>query len=662
MVGTESLTNSAPPPPLVFAVQSTESAENVSSAICDPISRLDSDFNEDAGSIHRSGFAPVVVAPPQPPFSVLQPNSWRWNIQKTVANPLMVIVPLFFHVLAGGFGGFPVAQFFVLAVCAELGPPDRSPPQVNFSISVDLPDDDYKACAARADVQTRLASWNQTFALTYEIPAFFLIPLMGLLVDRLGRKTMMAIPIFSSILHSCAVVLVSTFNLSLWYFVAVKFVQGFLGGFALLGIAINGFIADTCPVAQRTQTFLTLEIAMFTAMAIGPVAGGFLYRVEYIVLPQIGLYPIFVSILCTDVMLCLYIVFLLPETLKLPSSAQADGEAEIEVVFSEETPESFFAVAFRNFVDSWRGSLDILTTPGRGSSLKVLALIAAVSSVAMSGYGFMFSNYPAQKFGWDAYDFGVYALCKTVCRLFYLSVGFPIFLKYFVGKRNSIVDKTRAELTLVRYGFFTNLIGLICHGLAREAWVFFPLLLYYTSSNISGPTLRSMLSRSVPASSQGSLFAALELLQSGMGLISQVFMPAIYRFLVRIDMPHIIFFVVASIWAVALLLTAWLKSRELIGVDDRNNSDNDDVAVVEPLLNSDYPDESGSRRDLRVRSRTRLRRTSRASTTSLYSRRASTLLEVSSFAPLDEFDEISNVAARIGQWAESVPHSAIEEE
>jgi hypothetical protein len=81
------------------------------------------------------------------------------------------------------------------------------------------------------------------------------------------------------------------------------------------------------------------------------------------------------------------------------------------------------------------------------------------------------------------------------------------------------------------------------------------------------PTVRALLSRTVPNTSQGKLFAALEMLQSGSSLLSQLIIPVIYRRTVQ-TFPQLICFVVAGIWGTALMLTAYVKSRELVGLTD----------------------------------------------------------------------------------------------
>ncbi|KAJ3075643.1 hypothetical protein HDU98_007327 [Podochytrium sp. JEL0797] len=445
--------------------------------------------------------------------------------------------------------------------------------------SINIPD--YKTCASRPDVQTQTAIWSQLISLASSIPAFLLIPLMGRLVDRWGRKTMLVMFTFTAILDSVSVLAVGNWNLSLWLLVFSNLIQGVMGGYVVLVMAAYAFIADTSTLANRTQTFLALEILTFVSLALGPYFGGLLYR-------KTGLLTVYTFSLVLDVAAVLYFIFLVPESFKPNLRTRRNSTTSLATEGSPTTRDSETGVKslWKHFSKSWKSSLNVLKTPGRGKSLMMLVLISATSSMAAAGYEFTFFYYPAQKFGWDAYDAGFYSMCKSFCRLFYLSLVLPALLKWFATSSN-LVTKTRRELGLIRYAYFIFSFGLICHGLATEGWMFFPLLIFYTGGSMARPTIRGIASRSISESSQGALFAAFELLQNGTSLISELFIPAIYRAFVQMDTPEYMFFVQAGFWAVALWLTVYLKSRELVGIQldvhsEEETQDEEEEAFLPP--------------------------------------------------------------------------------
>ncbi|KAJ3236588.1 hypothetical protein HDU78_004531 [Chytriomyces hyalinus] len=510
----------------------------------------------------------------------------------------LIIPPMLIHVAGASLGGAPMNQFMILAVCQRKPAPPTlhsystgfTHSQSNstitawrfskkFEVSDNLPT--YGECVARSDVQERAALFNQLFSLAYDIPSFILIPLMGRLVDTLGRKTMMALPIAASVLHALSVIIIASTGISLYFLVAVKFVAGFMGGYTLLMMAVYAFIADTTSVGERTQTFLTLDTCVFISFMFGPITGGIIDR-------NFGLLTVFAIIAFLDLLVLAYTIFLLPETLHLGAQTIHQPIPELSSTEGARDPER--VNMWSNFLQSWSGCLDILSTPGRGTSLLILGLMTAVNGLGSAGYSYLFYFYPSQKFGWDAYDFGVYAMVKSLCRMFYLSIVLPLLLRTFVLGQETI-KKTRAELTIIRVGYLLYAVGLICHAFATEGWMFFPLVFIYTSGTIAGPTIRGIVSRAVAPTSQGKLFAALELLQGGTSLFSNLVVPGVYRLLVGIRKPHYMFFVQASFWTVSLGLTMYLKSRELVGIEQQHvaeiQSDNDDV--MEPLIQPAAP-------------------------------------------------------------------------
>ncbi|KAJ3401506.1 hypothetical protein HDU80_005950 [Chytriomyces hyalinus] len=497
-----------------------------------------------------------------------------------IPSPLLVIPPLFLYMFGATLGGSPFTQFVIVRVCESIGDPlgALSPANntsgwahmtSNHSNFLDMPD--YKHCAARSDVQAQAAMWDQFIALANGIPAFLLIPLMGQLVDRLGRKTLMVMPILSAILDAFVVIFVASRGGSLWMVVLSNMVQGFLGGYSLFMMCSYAFIGDTSTTFERTQTFLIVDVFAFIAFSVGPVVGGAIHR-------SFGILQVYLIILFMELSALAYVLLMLPESLKVSSSnrSMASAWARSETENNNNSNNTVYGTFFRKFLKSWMGCLDVLATPGRGSSLLVLALVTATAEMAVAGYTYIFFFYPAQRFGWDAQDVGIYTMIKQICRVFYLSVVLPILLRVFVTGKN-LVSKTRAELTIIRFGYFMYAFGLACHAMASEGWMFYPLLLIYAAGTIAGPTIRGIVSRSVPQSSQGSLFASLELLQSGAYIASQLVLPTIYRGLVFLETPESMFYVQAGFWALALYLSVYLKSRELIGIVEAASDDEEEA-------------------------------------------------------------------------------------
>ncbi|KAJ3377568.1 hypothetical protein HDU84_008516, partial [Entophlyctis sp. JEL0112] len=201
--------------------------------------------------------------------SRLLPRSASPTVRLHPPSALLVLPPLFLHLLAGAFGGTAFSQFIIWSTCIGTG---------NSSRTIELDAPTYKDCAARDYVQAEAALWLQIISLTQAIPAFFLIPVMGKLVDTFGRRTMMAVPIFAGIIDAVAVIMVAHTGASLLLIVLANLIQGLMGGGAVLTMASYAYVADTSTEANRVFLFLLIDVVSFTAFTLGPFLGGMIYR------------------------------------------------------------------------------------------------------------------------------------------------------------------------------------------------------------------------------------------------------------------------------------------------------------------------------------------------------------------------------------------------
>ena len=78
-----------------------------------------------------------------------------------------------------------------------------------------------------------------------------------------------------------ALISMAQFKIGIWILVVSSLVAGFIGSYAVLGMAAFAYIADTTTQLQRTSVFMYNEAAMFVSMALGPILGGWLAKVGY---------------------------------------------------------------------------------------------------------------------------------------------------------------------------------------------------------------------------------------------------------------------------------------------------------------------------------------------------------------------------------------------
>ncbi len=106
------------------------------------------------------------------------------------------------------------------------------------------------------------------------------------------------------------------------------------------------------------------------------------------------------------------------------------------------------------------------------------------TSVAFGGLQFMFL-FTSFKFGWDAYDVGIYMLVMAVVRVFYMAIVLPKIIGYS-QKRYAIVNlepetealtkrkaKVAFELNFVRLGLAFYMVGMVFNAFAQNVNQFY---------------------------------------------------------------------------------------------------------------------------------------------------------------------------------------------
>jgi MFS family permease len=451
---------------------------------------------------------------PPPPYDNPSTKSSKFNPFKSLrtlkASPLLILPPLFLHALGASMGMAPMSQFLLLVVCQSMGLTSPAVPTTPMSpifngtshpmfmssmmmmaggggpsyilsghgnMSTTVPPienfPDYELCAARPEVQADAAKWSQLISLATAIPAFLVAPMVGYFIDRLGRKTMMLVPLFSALLGVSSIIAVAKFKFSLWLLVIIHVFQGILGGPAILITCVYAYLADTTTSTARTQSFLFTDAFTFTAFTIGPFLGGILYR-------NLGLVRVFELVVGMELLVFMYVLFILPESMRSNQQQQQQQQGGGETQQSGEGGHGGGGggggvdkrTPLQIFFGSWGSVLDVLATPGRGSSVRVLSMVTAVGAMVFSAYQYVFFFYPSKRFGWDSYDNGLFSLTNSLCRLFYLVVLLPWLLRRWSVGMGS-VEKTRLELGIVRVGMLLYMLGFTAFGLASEGWMFY---------------------------------------------------------------------------------------------------------------------------------------------------------------------------------------------
>ncbi|KAJ3075651.1 hypothetical protein HDU98_007335 [Podochytrium sp. JEL0797] len=417
----------------------------------------------------------------------------------------------------------PINQFVILTVCQE-----------EYGPTVPI---DYRTCAADAVVQKSAAFWVQAISLAIAIPMFIVSPLIGLLLDRVGRRPILFLPFVAVLLPALAVLVIQHYGLGLWLLVLADCLKGILGGNAVFVMCVYSMMADLTCGQTRTKMFYLKEAFSLFGFSFGPFLGGLLYE-------RFGLSAVFETIVVVELAIVAYAFWFVQET--LPASKRkpfGQGDSLNPVV---------------HLVGSVKSLMGLFST----RTPTVFALINATGALTQAGYTYIFFFIPSKRFGWNSFESGRFLMVGSFCRFAYFAAIVPTAVWWF-HQGKDVVGKVKVELNVIRCGLMMYIITLCAYGLVSEGWEYYLIIPFYSFASSALPTLRSLLSKTVPQDSQGRLFASLEVLQSSASLASHVFMPMIFRATVA-NMPEAICYVVAGMWAVALCATWLVRVDELV--------------------------------------------------------------------------------------------------
>ncbi|KAJ3021478.1 hypothetical protein HKX48_008412 [Thoreauomyces humboldtii] len=399
---------------------------------------------------------------------------------------------------------------------------------------------DFAACRVLPDVQALTANWQMILALATSVPALIAIPMVGALSDRVGRKPALLLPVLSGLVGVIGLLAVAQFGAPIYVLLCAHLLQGCLGGYTAIMMLVYAYLADVVAVDRRSQVFTSVEALMFAAFTAGPYCGGVLTRM----LPS-GVIGVFWISVVGKLIALAYVLFILPESLHHTDGHTASSHA----IESPSTPKP----TLWSRLTPPRSLIAHLCTPPRTH----LLLIAFAAAICVGGLPlfFLFCSY---RFGWDAYDEGVYLLYLSVTRMgWMLGVGGLIDRAVTpkaggsVDDREFSVRKVTMDVRVVRVGMVLAGVGWAAIGLVPEGWMVYAISFVTGFATLAKPTIRSLLSRSTPPLLQGRLFSAIQLLDQSAGVISSLVFPPIWSHTVGTSVPGLFLMVMGALFLVA---------------------------------------------------------------------------------------------------------------
>lgn len=414
------------------------------------------------------------------------------------------------------------------------------------------------------EVQSRVAQFTLYGNLIAGLLSAVTSPRLGALSDRYGRTKILALTSMGTIAGEIIMIIAATYPEKFavnWILIGFA-VDGLCGSFVCAMAISNAYASDVTPPARRNIAFGYFHGALFTGIALGPIAAGLIVKLTGSPL------SIFYISLGVHIFFVLVVAFVIPESLSKArqySARHKHQETKATTGTSSDWIDHLRAV---NLLEP----LKILWPRGPGSSPALrrnLVFLAAVDTilfgVAMGSMTvvIIYSNY---QFGWGSFESGVFLSIVNTCRVVCLIIVLPLITRFVRGKASSIRHRSSGsdtfDLTVIRVAVFFDTLGYLGFTLARTG----PLLILSGSvASIGGmgsPTLQSALTKHVPADRTGQLLGASGLLHALARVVAPTIFNAIYSATVG-KFTQTVFVCLTSTFALAFVLSWFIKPHSM---------------------------------------------------------------------------------------------------
>lgn len=328
-------------------------------------------------------------------------------------------------------------------------------------------------------------SGNQAIVVTlltsvYAVCVFFVAPGLGALSDRYGRRPVLLICLFGSVIGY----LVFGIGGALWVLFAGRIIDGITGG--TIG-TIFAYFADITPREHRTKYFGWISAIVGVGAAIGPTLGGFLAKFGYSA-------PMYFAAIITLLNL-VYGILYMPESLNKNARLK-------KITFVRLNPFSQLA--------------NILSM----RSLKRFLVAAFLLWIANGSLQAIFSQFTMNTFNWGPVLIGLMFSIMGIQDIISQAFIMPkLLLKLSDGQ-------------IVILGMISELIGYVLIA-ASALFSFYPLLIlgmfiFAFGDSIFGPSFNGIVSKSGDSSEQGVIQGGSQAIQSLARIIGPVIGGQIY--------------------------------------------------------------------------------------------------------------------------------------
>lgn len=320
------------------------------------------------------------------------------------------------------------------------------------------------------------AQWGGYLTLVYALMQFIMMPVIGGLSDRYGRRPILLISMGAYAFDFLVMAIAPTIGI-------ILVARLLAGAFAATFSTANAYIADISPPEKRAANFGLMGAAFGLGFIIGPGIGGLLGE-------HFGARAPFYFVAALGATNFLFGLYVLPETLKPENRRKFELKR---------------ANAFGNFKQF-----------GKYPMILPIAGVLFLSQLAHWAYPSVWAYYSEEKFGWSGAQIGASLM--------------------FVGLTAAIVQGGLTRIVIPKFGerasaifaMTVTMTSYIAFSVATEGWMVYAIIALSALGGLAQPALQGIMSRTIPADAQGELQGAIAAVMSISMVISPWMMTQIF--------------------------------------------------------------------------------------------------------------------------------------
>ncbi|CAO3632098.1 unnamed protein product [Cunninghamella blakesleeana] len=332
--------------------------------------------------------------------------------KKRIASPLHVLIPIFLLFFSRSFVDTTFIQFYTDIIC-------------------DLKKDDFPDitnCNV-PEIQSLVSQLQAAIGFSSYICSILTSGFYGSLADRYGRKAVYQISSIGSMIYMVSYILLFKLNTNniigeylVWtMLIAIPLIKSTLIADTVMINFFQLYIADTTTPETRTTGFSHMMGSMLSAGSIAPIIAGYIMKKTGSIL------YIFYSYLIISMILFLYLLFILPESLDITrmKKNQQDYDEKPKTSFIEKI--NIFSSITSLLLNDKRNTQ---SSKYKMTNYSIL-IVTLIKCILHMTYQLPLLLYGMLVFHWTTYESGICLSIHSFIRLLVVMILFPFMVKKY---------------------------------------------------------------------------------------------------------------------------------------------------------------------------------------------------------------------------------------